>query len=153
MIIQLIMTVHNLFLYLSLVDHSNRKSLTFYLKTGQEFKPWAVVRDSQQSAALPQTTRPSRQALRHCFIFNTGHLMSKWYKEAFLTAGRLSPHKMGLNPGQGIWKSSQWHGRAVIDIYFFSIRSLTFNFSIPLISIRFRRTAIIEYFHMFHTIL
>ena len=39
--------------------------------------------------------------------------------------------------------------RTVIDIHFFSIRSLTFFFSI---SIRFWRTALIEYFHMFHTI-
>ena len=29
------------------------------------------------------------------------------------------------------------HNRAVIDIHFFSIRSLTFYFSIPIISIRF----------------
>ena len=42
--------------------------------------------------------------------------------------------------------------RAVIDIHFFSIRSLTFYFSIPIISIQFWRTALIEYFHMFHTI-
>ena len=43
-------------------------------------------------------------------------------------------------------------GRAVIDIHLFSIRSLTFYFSIPIISIRFWRTALIEYFHIFHTI-
>ena len=42
--------------------------------------------------------------------------------------------------------------RTVIDIHFFSIRSLTFYFSIPIISIRLWRTAVIEYFHMFHTI-
>ena len=42
--------------------------------------------------------------------------------------------------------------RTVIDIHFLSIRSLTFYFSIPIISIRFWRTALIEYFHMFHTI-
>ena len=42
--------------------------------------------------------------------------------------------------------------RAVIDIHFFPIRSLTFYFSIPIISIQFRSTALIEYFHMFHTI-
>ena len=42
--------------------------------------------------------------------------------------------------------------RTVIDILFFSIRSLTFYFSIPIFSIRFWRTALIEYFHMFHTI-
>ena len=42
--------------------------------------------------------------------------------------------------------------RTVIDIHFFSIRSLTFYFSIPIISIRFYRTALIEYFHKFHTI-
>ena len=42
--------------------------------------------------------------------------------------------------------------RTVIDIHFFSIRSLTFYFSIPIISIRFWRTAVIEYFHIFHTI-
>ena len=41
--------------------------------------------------------------------------------------------------------------RAVIDIHFFSIRSLTLYFSIPIISIRFWRTALIWYFHMFHT--
>ena len=40
--------------------------------------------------------------------------------------------------------------RTVIDIHFFSIRSLTFYLSIPIISIRFRRTALIEYVHMFH---
>ena len=42
--------------------------------------------------------------------------------------------------------------RAVIDIQFFSIRSLTFYFPIPIISMRFWRTALIEYFHMFHTV-
>ena len=48
------------------------------------------------------------------------------------------------------WK--QFPVRTVIDIHFFSIRSLTFYFSIPIISIQFWRTALIEYFHMFHTI-
>ena len=42
--------------------------------------------------------------------------------------------------------------RTVIDIHFISIRSLTFYFSILIISMRFWRTALIEYFHMFHTI-
>ena len=42
--------------------------------------------------------------------------------------------------------------RTVIDIHFLSIRSLTFYRSIPIISIRFWRTALIEYVHMFLTI-
>ena len=42
--------------------------------------------------------------------------------------------------------------RTVIDIHFFSIRSMTFYFLILIIAIWFWRTALIEYFYMFHTI-
>ena len=70
--------------------------------------------------------------------------------------------KTGICVWPGRWPMQRWLliiaslptliSRTVIDIHFFSIRSLTFNFLIPIISIRFWRTALIEYFHMFHTI-
>ena len=72
-------------------------------------------------------------------------------RESIFFSGPPTPNLFKWNSLMATWYAGLCT-RTVIDIHFFSIRSLTFYFSIPIISIRFWRTALIEFFHMFQTI-
>ena len=139
-------------------------------------RPWVFQHSSlARSLSLYQIISPA--LLQSLYIHSPEFIMNykvtffkAWYHGKAPTCARLSYMKLKLNNRAfqkcmvelaPQYETDQPSGSRTISAnqgchwhpFFFSIRSLTFHFSILIILIQFWRTALIEYFHMFHTFL